>query len=58
MLLACPSGQALAIRATPYDVGGELAVILLQHHIESPQLVQMLEHLVPRLAKGDTVVGT
>ena len=56
-LLPCPSGRALAIRAATYDVRGWLAVVLLQYHIEPPQLVQVLEHLVARLAQGMRLWG-
>ncbi len=40
------SDPRFALRATTYDIGRQLAVILLQHHVESPQLMQVFEHLM------------
>ena len=42
--------------ATPDDIGRQFTIVLLQHHIEPPQLVQMLEHLVTGVTQRDPVV--
>ncbi len=40
------SDTRLTLRAATDDICRQITVILLQHHVESPQLMQVFEHLM------------